>query len=215
MKTRFLLLLAVVALIPAWRSAVAQVPAKSIDIIQEVHPDGAVDLTFQLAFDALPWAVWKNQVGDDPARLRGLMRYQFAAYVIDDFKFQKDDLNRTAKISMHSPAGPELRKDGRLEIGVEPWLRLINHAGREWFFSGNNPAAGNQQNTVKIVFPVNTVEAALVNAGTPDQALVYGLQAPAGRSRLLLWAGLVVLVLGAAGLVLGLLPRKATATPAG
>jgi hypothetical protein len=211
MKTRLLILTIVLALVPLAPTAKAQLPAKSLDLVQEVAPDGSVNLTFQLAFDSLPWTIWRSQVGDDPARLRGMLRYQFAAFVIDDFKFEKDDLNRTAKITIHSPAGPELRKDQRLEVSVEPWLRMINHTGREWFFSGNNPAAGNQQNTFKIILPANTIEASLVNAGTPDQALVYALSVPAGRSRTFVWSGVVVFLLGAVLLAAGFLAKPAPA----
>jgi hypothetical protein len=179
-----------------------------------IHPDGSVDLTFQMAFDALPWKHWKDQVGDDPARLRGMLRYQFAAYVIDDFKFEKDDLNRTAKITMHSPAGAELRKDEGLLIPVDGWCRLINNTGREWFFSGNNPSAGNQPTTVKIMLPANTVNASLVNAGTTDQALVYVVGARAGKARLFTWSGAMAMLLGAVLLGAGWFRRKAPAPPA-
>jgi hypothetical protein len=213
MKTRLLILTLALALFPLRQTAVAQIPAKTLDLIQEVNPDGSVNLTFQMAFDAYYWAFWRNQVGDDPARLRGMMRYQFAAYVIDDFKFEKDDLNRTAKVTMRSPAGPELRTDQGLQIPVESWCRLVNHTGREWFFSGNNPSAGNQQATVRIVLPANTTDAELVNAGTPDQALVFVLSVPAGKARLFVWSGAVVMLLGAALLGAGWRSRKAPAPP--
>ena len=214
MKTRLLFLAIALALLPAWRSAVAQVTAKTLDSIQEIQPDGSVNLTIQLSFDAKPWQLWKTIVGDNPARLRSMMRYQFAALVIDDFKFEKDDLNRTAKITIRSPAGPELRKDQRLEIPVDQWCRMINHTGREWFFSGNNPAAGDQQTSLKVVLPANTIEASLVNAGTPNQTLVYALSVPAGKSRVLVWIGAVILLLGAVLLVAGMRSKEGAAPAA-
>jgi len=213
MRTRLLILTLVLVLLPLRQTAPAQVPAKTFDSTQVINPDGSVDLTFQMAFDALPWGYWKNQVGDDPARLRSMLRYQFAAYVIDDFKFEKDDLNRTARITMHSPAGAELRRDEGLQIPVEGWCRLINHTGREWFFSGNNPSAGNQPTTVKIALPPNTIDSSLVNAGTTDQALVYVVSAPAGKARLFGWSGAVVMLLGAVLLGAGRLSRKAPVPP--
>ena len=211
MKTRLLFLAIALALLPAWRSSVAQVTAKTLDGIQEIQHDGSVNLTIQLSFDAKPWQLWKTIVGDNPARLRSMMRYQFAALVIDDFKFEKDDLNRTAKVTMRSPAGPELRKDQLFQIPVEGWCRLINNTGHTWFFSGNNPAAGNNQNTMKVVLPENTTEAKLVNAGTPDQALVYALSVPAGNARLFVWSGAIVMLLGAVLLVAGRLSKQGPA----
>lgn len=142
------------------------------------------------------------------------MRHQFAALVIDDFKLEKDEMNRTAKITIRSPSGPGLRKDQRFEIPVEGWFRLINHTGREWFFSGHNPSTGDSLNTLKIVLPANTVEATLVNAGTSDQALVYALSVPAGKSRLFVWSGAVVMLLRAVLLAAGMLSQKGAAPSA-
>lgn len=213
MRTRLLILTVVLVLLPFGQAALAQVPAKTFDSIQTIYPDGSVDLTFQMAFDALPWKYWKDKVGDDPARLRGMLRYQFAGYVIDDFKFEKDDLNRTAKITIHSPAGAELRRDEGLQIPVEGWCRPISHTGREWFFSGNNPSGGDQPTTVKIVLPANTVDASLVNPGTPDQTLVYRVNAPAGKARLFVWSGAVFLLLGAMLIGAGRFWRKAPVAP--
>lgn len=214
MKTRIFALLLVCGLCAPGRPAFAQLPAKTIDTVMDLKSDGSVDLTFQLAFDAQAWQVWRKNVGDDPARLRGMMRHQFSAFVIDEFKFEKDDLNRTAKVTLRSPAGPELRLDGRFHLAVDAWCRLINHAGREWFFSGNNPAAGGQQVTQKIVLPANTTDAAVVNAGTPDQALVYALAAPAGRSRLFVWLGALVAVVGAVMLGAGRMTARKAAPAA-
>lgn len=203
MKTRLLILSAAWAFAGVLPCAHAQLTARTLEGIQDIQPDGSVNLTFQLAFDAKPWDLWKANVGSDPARLRAMMRYQFSAYVIDDFKFEKDDLNRTAKITMHSPAGPELRKDQRFQVAVDGWCRLISHSGREWFFSGNNPAAANNLTTIKLVLPPNAVEATVINAGTPEQALVYAVKAPGGLARILevlgaavAAAGLVVLIAG-------------------
>jgi hypothetical protein len=208
MKTFLIALVTFVAVLPLQPSAKAQVPAKTADIIQEIGPDGSINLTFQMSFDAGPWKIWKTIVGDEPSRLRAMMRHQFAAFVIDDFKLEKDDMNRTAKMTMRSPAGPELRKDQRFQISVEGWCRLVNHTGREWFFSGNNPSAGNSLNTIKIIMPANTVEATLVNPGTAEQTLVYSLRQPAGKSRIVLWSGAVIMVLGASMLTVGFLPKK-------
>lgn len=97
---------------------------------------------------------------------------------------------------------------------MEGWCRLINNTGRTWFFSGNNPFAGNSLNTMKIVLPENTIEASLVNAETPDQALVYVLSVPAGKSRLFVWSGAVVMLLGVVLLAAGMLSKGGTAPSA-
>lgn len=210
MKTQtlasFLLVLAALVLLPV--SLRAQAAPKTANIVQDVASDGSIALAVEMSFDAAAWRQWKSQVGDDPSRLRAMMKHQFSALVIDDFKLEKDDLNRTAKLTMRSPAGPELRKDGRFRIAIEKEFRLVNNNGREWFFSGNNPLANNSLQTIRIVMPANAVGVTLVGPGNTDQGLIYSLKVPAGKSRYFVMAGAVLALMGAGALAAGLLSRK-------
>lgn len=210
MKTRILLSFAAAFL--AWvsipRTALAQFAPKTANLVYDLGSDGSLQLAMEMTFDAAAWRQWKSQVGDEPSRLRAMMKHQFSAYVVDDFKLEKDDLNRTAKISMRSPAGPELRKDGRFRIPIEKEFRLVNNTGREWFFSGNNPYANNSLQTIRFVLPANAQGVALNAAGSAEQGLIYSLVVPAGRSRTVIIAGAIVMLLGAAVLALGFLTRK-------
>jgi hypothetical protein len=186
---------------------------KTLDAVEEIATDGSITFSVRSTFDADAWAIWKAQVGDQPARLRAMFQHQFAATVIEDFKLERDDLNRTASVSMRSPVGPVLRRDGTFFLPVEKEFRLVNHTGREWFFSGNNPHAGNSLNTIKLVLPVNIVEISLINPGTSEQGLVYSLAVSAGPSRALVWTGGVILALGAIGLLVGLIGKQPASAP--
>lgn len=202
------LLLALLAL-AAWPGkACAQFLPKTTNLVQDIAPDGSISLSMEMTFDAAPWRVWKSQVGDEPSRLRAMMKHQFSAIVIDDFKLEKDDLNRTAKVSMRSPAGPELRKDGRFRIPIEKEFRLVNNTGREWFFSGNNPYANNSLQTVRILLPANATGVTLASPGGTDQGLIYALNVPAGSSRSFVILGSVLAVLGAAAVAAGFFVKK-------
>ena len=213
MKTQtlasFLLVLAALVLLPV--SVRAQAAPKTANIIQDVASDGSIALSVEMSFDAAAWRQWKSQVGDDPSRLRAMMKHQFSALVIDDFKLEKDDLNRTAKLTMRSPAGPELRKDGRFRIAIEKEFRLVNNNGREWFFSGNNPLANNSLQTIRIVMPANAVGVTLVGPGNTYQGLIYSVKVPAGKSRAFVISGAVLALMGAGALAAGLLSRKGSA----
>jgi len=212
----FVLLFALLVL-AAWPGeACAQFMPKTTNLVQEVAPDGSITLAMEMTFDAAPWRVWKSQVGDEPSRLRAMMKHQFSAIVIDDFKLEKDDLDRTAKITMGSPAGPELRKDGRFRIAIDKEFRLVNSSGREWFFSGNNPHANNSLQTIRLLLPANAFGVTLAGAGGADQGLIYSLNVPAGKSRMFVIAGSLLALLGAAVLAAGVLlkPSSSPKSPA-
>ena len=186
-----------------------QAVPKTADITEDVSPDGSVNLGFQMTFDAAPWRQWKTMVGDEPARLRAMMRHRFAAMSIEGFKLERDDMNRVASMTMHSPVGPELRDDGTFQVPVDGYFRLVNNAGRVWYFSGNNPQAGYTLNNVKVTLPANAVNASLANPNSPDQALVFALTPPPSASQGYSLAGGGLLLIGLGLLLAGYLNRRA------
>ena len=203
------------AVLPGARAQQAQ--PKTADMDFAVATDGSLTMAIQMTFDAANWRGWKAMVGDEPARMRAQMRHQFAAMTLEDFKLERDDMNRVAKMSMHSPSGPDLREDGSLQLPVDGCFRLVNHTGRDWFFSGNNPSAGGSLNNVKVTLPTNVKEARVANADSPEQALVFALTAPPSASGWFYGAGGLLSLLGLALLGLGLRARRRAAVlvPAG
>ncbi len=191
-RLRFLLLGC--GLLAAAVAARAQMAAKSLDETVELAPDGSGTVTVACSFDAGPWTIWKANFGDDPARARASLRYNLGARVaFDDFKLERDDLNRTAKMSVHSSVAAELRPDGRYSCPIDKEFRLVNHVGSVWFFSGN---IANTLGTIKVVLPEAATEAVLVNVGSAEQALVYVLPSRPGSARKYLVAGCALLGLG-------------------
>ena len=71
---------------------------------------------------------------------------------------------------MRSPVGPQLRDDGTFQVPVDGYYRLVNNAGRVWYFSGNNPQAAYTLNNVKVTLPANAVNVSLANPNNADQA---------------------------------------------
>ena len=183
---------------------------KTVDVAEDVSADGAVNVSFQMTFDAAPWRQWKTMVGDEPARLRAMMRHRFAAMTIENFKLDRDDLNRVASLSMRSPVGPQLRDDGTFQVPVDGYYRLVNNAGRVWYFSGNNPQAAYTLNNVKVTLPANAVNVSLTNPNNADQALVFSLTPPPSASRGYALAGGALLLIGLGLLAAGFLYRRAS-----
>jgi hypothetical protein len=208
MKTIIKSLAAALLGIAVTMTVFAQATPRTLDAVQEIGPDGSTSLNIRMTFDERPWTAWKAMVGDQPSRLRASFQHQFAAFAIEDFKVERDDMNRMAQVSLRSPAGPEIREDGSFRIPVEKEFRMVNNTGREWYFSGINPYAGNGLNTIKVILPSNLVEAKLVNAGTADQALLYTLAVAPGPSGAFALAGAVLLGAGVILLVVGILLRR-------
>lgn len=192
MKT---ILVAVTALAAAL-SLRAQMAPKTLDATIDLTPNGSATVSFAYSFDAGPWTAWKANVGDDPARTRASIRYNFGARVaFDDFKLERNDLNRSAKVTLHTAVAAELRSDGRYAFPVDKEFRLVNNIGGVWFFSGN---VANTLSTIKVTLPEGAKDAALVDVGSSEQALVYTLPPRHGSARrFVVWgSGLLLVGLG-------------------
>lgn len=193
----------------------AQSGPKTSDISEEIAPDGSVKMNFRLTFDAAPWRQWKEMVGEEPARLRAMMRHQFSVLTLEDFKLERDDMNRVAQMSMRSNVGPEIRDDGSYQVPVDGYFRLVNNAGPVWFFSGNNPHAGYTLNNVKLTLPANATDARVINEGKEDQELVFALTPAPSPSRWFYLSGVCLALLGLGSVIIGLLLQpKRLALPA-
>lgn len=182
----------IIALAPV--AAHAQPAAKSLDETVELAANGSGTVTVACSFDAGPWAVWKANFGDDPARARASLRYNLGARVaFDGFKLERDDLNRTATMSVHSAVAAELRPDGRFSCPIDKEFRLVNNVDRVWFFSGNIAGV---LSTIKVVLPEAASDASLVNVGSAEQALTYELPRTHGSAHKYLVAGLALAAVG-------------------
>lgn len=191
---RKVLILLAALLLAAGTRLDGQVSPKTVTGEQLVAPNGSATVNMTFTYDAAAWAQWRATTGKDPARTRAAMRYNFGAEVaFDGFKMDCDDLNRTAKVMLHSAVASELRPDGGYALPVDKDLRLVNGAGQVWFFSG---VMANTLSTLKIVLPTQATDAALVNGGEASQAIVYTLPPVPGSARKYTVAGAILLALG-------------------
>lgn len=175
----------------------AQTGPKSVDISGDVEPLGGATLVYTFAYDASGWAAWKSMIGNDPARVRAFVRYLSGAEVsIDDFKFDRDDLNRVAKMTVHTSTMARLRDDGRYSLPIDSGFRLINNTGRLWFFSGSFVGSTTPA-TLKVTLPAEAAGATLIDVGTNEQSLAYTLPHHHGSAHRYVIIGWSLLVFGA------------------
>jgi hypothetical protein len=148
----------------------AQFAANQIDIAVQIDITGEARANYTLTFDAEAWRQWKNSIGSDADRVRANVRYIGGAHTqIDEFKYERDDLNREAKMMIHSKVA-SLYRDGRYHFDIDEGYRLIDTNGPVWFFSGKT---GIVPGTIKITLPVGAIDAKLDDAGNNQKEISY------------------------------------------
>lgn len=185
---------------------------ETLNQIQTAWVDERGDAKMQVEFvlSAKAWLNWKNQYGDHPDLLRRDLVHQFSMFVMEDFKLEKDDLNRKATASMNVRGEARYRGDGRFEIVLpKTWLKVTDtDSGHEWHFSYSEIIGQGMvmNQTIKLILPKSATEAKLSPGLQGQQLLSYRLPKDGGRSAawpILMAVGLVGL-LGTVGLKLTL-----------
>jgi len=214
MQSRYLLLSLLVAataaaLLVAPRPATAQQDTQVIQQDIEVIVDslGNADIAAKFTLPAAQWRMWKQTYGENESLLKRDFEHQYSAVVLKDIKLARDDMNRTATLSMKGEADAEYRGDGVWEVELEKGLRGTKVSDTEWHFTKTSAEDGAvlQQNFV-LKLPTGTkgTQEAVNELGVP--VLKYELRA-ARRSPMLPIVGAALGLLGLVAIVLGILRK--------
>lgn len=176
---------------------------ETLNQIQTAWVDAKGDAKMQVEFvlSAKAWINWKNQYGDHPDLLRRDLVHQFSMFVLEDFKLERDDLNRKATASMRVRGEARYRGDGKFEIVLpKTWNKITDtDGGREWHFSYSEIIGqGTVMNqSIKLILPEGITEPKLSPGLQGQQLLSYRL--PTSPSKSSTWP--VLMGVGLVGLL--------------
>lgn len=200
------------ALLPAAAVALQQqMPVIEQDIEVAIDPLGNADISARFTLPATQWRMWNQTYGENEFLLKRDFEHQFSAAVLRDFKLERDEMNRTATLSMRGEASAEYRGNGVWEAELEKGVRGTSVSDTVWQFSKSSGTGGAilQQN-FRVRLPKGARDAEQVEGELSVPVLRYTLQ-PQTRSPWLLVAAGVLALGGAALLLLGLLRKPASA----
>jgi len=214
MKTTFRLTALLVAatattvlLAPQPAPAQQDTPIIQQDIEVVVDALGNADIAAKFTLPAAQWRMWKQTYGENESLLKRDFEHQYSAVVLKDIKLERDDMNRTAKLSMKGEADAEYRGNGVWEVELEKGLRSTKVSDTQWHFTKTSAEGGAvlQQNfVVKLPKGAHGTQEAVNELGVP--VLKYELKA-AHRSPLLPIIGAALGLLGLVAVVLGILRK--------
>jgi hypothetical protein len=169
------------------------------DVAAHVDPygDGTITVTFRLS--ASQWENWREQYGDHPDLLKRDFQQQFAKYALDDFKLERNDMDRTAVATIGARALTTIRGDGFRAIEMEKGARFVSNSGSEWIFesvSQASPYSPIITETSRIILPAQATNVRLENEGGGLQQLVFQMPENTQSDGLLFWLGIAGIVVG-------------------
>ncbi len=185
------------------------------DVAVKVNPygDGTMTVTFRLS--ASQWENWREEYGDHPDLLKRDFKRRFAKYALDDFKLERNDMDRTAVATITARAITAVRQDGYRAIEINKEARFVSNSALDWIFesvSQSSPYSPIVTETTRIELPPGATNVRVENEGSGPQHLVYQLPENGNNDGMLFWSGIAAIALGAIlgciGIIGLLLPRK-------
>ncbi len=196
---------------PGVRGMQQEVPVIEQDIEVVVDPLGNADISASFTLPAAQWRMWNQTYGQNEFLLKRDFEHQFSAVVLHDFKLERDEMNRTARLSMKGAASAEYRGNGSWEVELEKGARATRVSDTVWQLSKSTGEGGVilQQN-FRVKLPKGARDSEQVTGETGVPVLRYTL-APERRSPMLPIVGAVLGLAGLALVVLGFVRKPVPA----
>jgi len=190
----------------------------NMDVVENVRPDGDGSITVNFNLSAKQWLIWREQYGDHPDVLWRDMKQLFARYVLDKIDLKKDDMQRSATVTLQGRAFTQVRSATGRAVEVPKDFHLVSNSGREWVFSfvsQSSMGAPILSQNNRIVLPPNAANARYEPAGNGG-FVVYDLPQEGAGTWTFLIGGVCLTVLGLGLTVPGVMAirRKPVPTPA-
>jgi hypothetical protein len=213
----FLNLLLAVSLLWVAPGAFAQESMDTFNVsnVMKISPLGDGEMTLTFTLSAKQFARWQSKYGQDQGLLRRDMNNNYTGqFETSNWDVKIDTMNRSIAVSVKTRGAVIPRGGGVFEFRVPKQWRGGERNGATYSFNFVEPMGGGgvAQTNAKVVLPETATHFVEDKSETGDPVIQY--QAPVGGlSGILLWAGLALVVLGAAAAAVALTVLKNAPAP--
>lgn len=182
-------------------TARAQDMQQKIDMAINGLGDATMSISMTLA--ARQWDMWNQTVGNNPAALKRDIERSMPAYFLEDFKLDKNDMDRSFTVTLRAPGICKVDKKGRWILETDQKNPQITELSEGKYMMVQSPKemGGAVQQTTMITFPDEASDIKMDKDAFGKTVFEFEMSEPTGASGLLLWIGLALLLAGAAWLV--------------
>lgn len=166
----------------------------------KIDPIGNAVIDISMTMNAQQWDAWNATYGNNPAGLKREIERSMPAFFMDDFKLEKDDMNRSFNLSMNAYGVCEVDKRGKWMVDTDQKnAQLTELTDHKYMLVSSPPELGGMvQQTFIIEFP-ETAKNIKVDTDAYGKSLFeFKMEPLSSGFNLLQWSGLLIFVLGLA-----------------
>ena len=198
--------LLVLVLIGTFTNAYCQTHQK---IDMDIDAIGNSKITISMTMNAQQWQTWSQTIGNNPAAMKREIERSMPAYFLDDFKLEKNDMERSFTLTLNAYGVCEVDKRGNWTIDTDQknanLTELTDH--RYMLVSSPPELGGTVQQTFNIQFPEEASNIKIDKDAYGKTIFKFKMQNSTAGFNILRWAGVLLLILGGAWFVKNILQK--------
>ena len=167
-------------------------------IEMRLDPLGNAQLDISMKLNAAGWQTWLQTVGNNPAALKRSVERNMPAYFLDDFKLEKNDMDRSFQLALKAYGVCKVDKRGKwiLETDAKN-IDLTELSERKFMFVQSPAELGGQiQQTTLLEFPEEAQNIKIEKDAFGKTVLKFDMAHSGGGFNGLRWGGIALLLGG-------------------
>ncbi len=169
-------------------------------IEMKIDAIGNAKLNISMTMTAQQWQTWNANYGNNPSALKRDMERAMPAYFVDDFKLEKDDMNRSFNLSLNAYGVCEINKRGKWIANTDQKNAQLTELTDHKYMLVSSPLefGGTIQQTFIIEFPEEAKNIKIEKDAYSNTLFEFKMDNPSSNFNLMRWSGLLLLIVGGA-----------------
>ncbi len=179
-------------------------------IDMDIDAVGNAKINVSMTMNAQQWQVWVSTLGNNPAALKREVERSMPAYFLDDFKLEKDEMNRSFTLSLNAYGVCEINKRGVWTIDTDQKNANLTKLTDYKYMLVSSPEefGGTIQQTFTISFPPEAENIEVDKDALGNSIFKFDMENSAGGINLLMLGGILFMVIGAGWSGVSMLTNK-------
>jgi hypothetical protein len=171
-------------------------------ITMDIDSLGNAKITLNMTMNASAWQTWSQTTGSNPALLKREIERSMPAYFLDDFKLDKNDMERSFELSFKGYGVCKVDKKGNWIFETDEKNADITELTERKYMLVSSPEefGGQIQQTYIVEFPEEAKSIEIEKDAFGKTMFEFDMEKPGGGFNFLRIGGILFLV---AGVVLG------------
>jgi len=188
----------VIVFLLAYATAFSQQMQQKIDM--KIDSVGNAKFSISMNMTAQQWQIWLDNLGNNPAALKREIERSMPAWFLDDFKLEKDDMNRSFNLSLNAYGVCDINKRGVWTLDTDQKDAQLTEINDHKYMFVSSPLeyGGTLQQSYTIEFPEEAKNIKVDKDAYGQTIFSFGMEGPSSGFNLMRWGGLALMVFGLA-----------------